>query len=126
MPAALVLDSKLAGWASEAVTSAPREAVGRRYTCPSYEIIRQSDGLRVVAPGFQPFVTYEVLLANLLPDVARREAPGSVEEVLEWAGEPLASNEVAELCGLSVPAAREALGRVATERHVGADGFWSL
>jgi hypothetical protein len=30
------------------------------------------------------------------------------------------------LCGLEVWEAREALGRVATERHVGADGFWSL
>ena len=28
--------------------------------------------------------------------------------------------------GLEVCEAREALGRVATERHVGADGFWSL
>jgi 2-hydroxychromene-2-carboxylate isomerase len=115
MPAALVLDSKLAGWAG-----------GRRYTCPSYEITRVSDGLEVVAPGFQPFLAYEVLLANLLPDVARRNAPASVEEALAWAGEPLASKEVAELCGMSVPEAREALGRVATERHVGADGFWSL
>ena len=53
-------------------------------------------------------------------------APSGVEEVLEWAGEPLATKEVAELCGLSLPEARQALGRVATERHVGADGFWSL
>ncbi len=52
--------------------------------------------------------------------------PGSVEEVLRWAGTPLASKEVAVLCGLEVWEAREALGRVATERHVGADGFWSL
>ena len=30
------------------------------------------------------------------------------------------------MCGIDVPHAREALGRVATERHVGADGFWTL
>jgi predicted DsbA family dithiol-disulfide isomerase len=114
-PAALVLNHKLAGWEG-----------GRRYTCPSYEITRKADGLQLVAPGFQPFLTYEALLANLLPDVARRAAPSGVEEVLKWAGEPLASKEVAELCGLELWQAREALGRVATERHVGADGFWSL
>ena len=114
-PAALVLNHKLAGWEG-----------GRRYTCPSYEVTRKADGLQLVAPGFQPFLTYEVLLANLLPDVARRAAPTGVEEVLKWAGEPLASKEVAELCGLELWQAREALGRVATERHVGADGFWSL
>ena len=49
-----------------------------------------------------------------------------MEEVLRWAGFPLASKEVAVLCGIEVADAREALGRVATERHVGADGFWSL
>jgi predicted DsbA family dithiol-disulfide isomerase len=125
-PAALVMNHKLSGWASEAVTSAPGETAGRRYTCPSYDIVRKADGLRLVAPGFQPFLTYEVLLANLLPDVARRAAPESVERVLAGAGEPLASKEVAELCGLELWQAREALGRVATERHVGADGFWSL
>lgn len=114
-PAALVLNHKLGAWDG-----------GRRYTCPSYDIVRKADGLRFVAPGFQPFLTYEVLLANLLPNVARRAAPGSVAEVLKWAGEPLASKEVAELCGLELWQAREALGRVATERHVGADGFWSL
>jgi predicted DsbA family dithiol-disulfide isomerase len=114
-PAALVLNHKLGAWEG-----------GRRYTCPSYDIVRRADGLRLVAPGFQPFLTYEVLLANLLPDAARRAAPAGVEEALKWAGEPLASKEVAELCGLEVWQAREALGRVATERHVGADGFWSL
>ena len=48
--------------------------------------------------------------------------PDGVEEVLRWAGFPLASKEVAVLCGIEVADAREALGRVATERHVGADG----
>jgi predicted DsbA family dithiol-disulfide isomerase len=115
MPAARVLDHKLANWSG-----------GRRYTCPSYEILRLSDGVRIAVPGFQPFSVYDVILANLVPDLGRRVPPESVEEVLRWAGTPLASKEVAVLCGLEVSDAREALGRVATERHVGADGFWSL
>jgi hypothetical protein len=115
MTAARVLDHKLANWSG-----------GMRYTCPSYEMVRLADGVRIAVPGFQPFTVYDVILANLVPDLGRRVPPSGVEEVLRWAGIPLASKEVAVLCGLEVADAREALGRVATERHVGADGFWSL
>ena len=38
----------------------------------------------------------------------------------------MASKEVAVVCDISVQDAREALGRVADEEHVGFDGFWSL
>ncbi|MDQ3850542.1 MAG: DsbA family protein [Actinomycetota bacterium] len=115
IPAARVLDHKLANWSG-----------GRRYTCPSYEIVRVSDGVRIAVPGFQPFAAYDVVLANLLPDADRREPPASVTEVLEWAGEPLATREVAVVCDISHEDAREELGRVADEDHVGFDGFWSL
>lgn len=115
MPAARVLDDKLANWSG-----------GRRYTCPSYEILRVSDGVRIAVPGFQPFSVYDVLLANLVPDVERREPAGSAEEVLEWTGTPLASKEVAVVRDIPFERAREELGRVAEECHVGFDGFWSL
>ncbi|CAN5122142.1 hypothetical protein BH20ACT20_BH20ACT20_09070 [soil metagenome] len=46
--------------------------------------------------------------------------------MLRWAGAPLATKEVAVVCDISFEDAREALGRVAEERHVGFDGFWSL
>jgi hypothetical protein len=115
MNAARVLDAKLANWSG-----------GRRYTCPSYEIVRTSDGTRIAVPGFQPFPVYDVVTANLVPGVDRREAPDDVEEVLRWAGTPLASKEVAVVCDISVQDAREALGHVADEQHVGFDGFWSL
>jgi predicted DsbA family dithiol-disulfide isomerase len=114
IPAARVLDDRLANWSG-----------GRRYTCPSYEIVRRSDGVRIAVPGFQPFAAYDVVLANLVPGTERREPPGSVAEVLEWAGEPLASREVAVICDIDHATAREELGRVAGEEHVGADGFWS-
>jgi hypothetical protein len=115
MPAARVLDHKLANWSG-----------GRRYTCPSYEIVRLADGVRIAVPGFQPFAVYDVILANLVPGLDRREAPAGVEEVLRWTGTPLASKEVAVVCDTDVPQAREALGRVATEQHVGFDGLWTL
>ncbi len=61
-----------------------------------------------------------------MPGLDRRDAPSSVEEVLRWAGTPLATQEVAVVCDMAFDDARQALGRVAAERHVGADGFWSL
>ena len=115
MDAARVLDDKLANWSG-----------GRRYTCPSYEIVREADGVRIAVPGFQPFPVYDVILANLVPGVERREPASNVREVLEWAGTPLATKEVAVVCDVEVEDAREQLGHVAEERHVGFDGFWTL
>ena len=115
MPAARVLDHKLANWSG-----------GRRYTCPSYEIVRVSDGVRIAVPGFQPFARLrrdpgQPRARSRPPCAAGRGGGGAA-----LGGVPLASKEVAVLCGIEVADAREALGRVATERHVGADGFWSL
>ena len=114
-PAARVLDGKLANWSG-----------GRRYTCPSYEIHREADGVRIAVPGFQPFAVYDVITANLVPGLERREAPGSVEDVLAWAGEPLATKEVAVVCDIGPLAAREELSRVARFEPRGPVGLWSL
>jgi predicted DsbA family dithiol-disulfide isomerase len=115
LAAARVLDHKLANWSG-----------GRRYTCPSYELCRRSDEVKIAVPGFQPFAAYDVVTANLVPGENRRPAPSSVEEVLKWAGEPLATQEVAVVCEIPFEEARAELGRVAVERHIGADGLWSL
>jgi 2-hydroxychromene-2-carboxylate isomerase len=115
LQAAQVLDHKLANWSG-----------GRRYTCPSYEIVRLSDGVRIAVPGFQPFAVYDVVTANLVPGTHRREPPQDVVEVLEWTGTPLATKEVAVVCDIPLHEARERLGRVAGEEHVGFDGFWTL
>ena len=113
-PAALALTDKLASWDG-----------GWRYTCPSYEMTAEN-GRTFSAPGFQSALTYETALANLAPDLERRDAPADVTEVLAWAGVPLASQEVAEVCGISRAEARERLGAAgAREERVGADGFWT-
>jgi len=116
-PAALALDHKLAGWG---------ENGGRRYTCPSYEIERIADGSRLDVPGFQPIESYEAAVANLAPDLPRREDPDTVAEVLTWAGEPLATAEVVGITGLDETRAREQLAAVAAFDPVGADGYWTL
>ena len=112
--AALAIDHKLA--AADG---------GRRYTCPSYEIVRLADGMQIDVPGFQPYDAYEVALANLMPEATLREPPDSMLELLDWAGEPLATREVAVVCEIEHDEARQRLGRVAVERHLGFDGLWS-
>jgi protein-disulfide isomerase-like protein with CxxC motif len=113
--AARVMDARLADWPG-----------GRRYTCPSYELVRVSDGLQLSAPGFQPFRVYDVLTANLAPETPRRDQPESVAEVLEWAGTPLATREVAEICDLDDTEAVAELEKVAISDPVGDSTFWTL
>lgn len=111
-PASLAQSDRLASWSG-----------GMRYTCPSYEI---AGATTLSVPGFQPLRAYEVAFANAAPDAELRERPESVAEVLAWADEPLATKEVAVVCGIEPEEAREQLARVATEQPVGSDGLWTL
>jgi 2-hydroxychromene-2-carboxylate isomerase len=113
--AARSLDHKLGG---------PREE--RRYTAPSYELRREEGDEPVVVPGFNPVEAYETAIANLDPELPRRPRPESPEELLAWAGEPLATAEVAMVMGIGREDARVALGRVARALPSGADAYWAL
>lgn len=114
-PAARALDHKLAG--------PPEE---RRYTAPSYEISRTDGRGTIVLPGFNPVEAYEAAIANLAPELERRPQPASVEDVLAWSDEPLATAEVALLCQLDETETRSELARVATAIPAGADFYWTL
>lgn len=112
-PAAVALHHKLA-----------RDGDGWRYTCPSLELT--ANGTALVAPGFQPVESYEVALANLLPDVQRRADPESAAEVLAWAaGEPLATREVAAVLGVGDDEAREQLSADAERHPLGQSEVWT-
>jgi predicted DsbA family dithiol-disulfide isomerase len=97
----------------------------RRYTCPSFELTGP-DGRRMDLPGFQPVEVYEAAIANLAPELPRREPPAGVADVLRWAEVPLATVEVAALTGLDPAEARTELARIAAEAPIGPDGYWSL
>jgi 2-hydroxychromene-2-carboxylate isomerase len=114
-PAARALDHKLGG---------PREE--RRYTAPSLELRNDGDRALAVVPGFNPVEAYEVAIANLDPELPRRPRPESVEALLAWAREPLATAEVAMVMGTGRGEARMALGRVARAIPAGADAYWAL
>jgi 2-hydroxychromene-2-carboxylate isomerase len=112
-PAALAQPDRLGG-----------PAGARRYSCPTYEI--ESDGRRLDVPGFRPIESYIAALANLAPDLDRREDPESVAEVLEWAPYPLATAEVAAVMERDVADVRLDLAALgATFAPVAADGYWT-
>jgi hypothetical protein len=96
----------------------------RRYTAPSYEF--SVDGRTAAVPGFNPVEAYEAAIASLAPHLPRRPKPASVEELLAWAEEPLATAEVIAVTQLDPAVARAALARVARFTPAGADGYWSL
>jgi len=112
--AAKARDHKLGG---------PREA--RRYTAPSYELTRD-DGATAAVPGFNPIEAYETAIANLAPELVQRGRPDSATELLVWAGEPLATAEVAAVLGLDTTRARTELGKVAQPIAAGADFYWTI
>jgi hypothetical protein len=77
-------------------------------------------------PGFTPVEAYEAVIANAAPDLPRRPRPASVEELLAWADEPLATAEVALVMGVGREEARLALAGVARASPAGADAYWAL
>jgi hypothetical protein len=71
------------------------------------------------AAAGRPCGTREIV-GGELGELARRPDPSSVEEVLAWAGMPLAAAEVAAVCGREVGADLAAVARA------DAAGYWSL
>lgn len=112
-PEALAQNARLADWSG-----------GRRYTCPSLEVVRL-DGTRLSAPGYQLWKSYELLFGNLLPEAEQRPDAEVVGEVLDWAPYPLATAEVAQIRGISRDQAREELTAAGATKHpMGSDCFW--
>ncbi|CAN5395248.1 hypothetical protein BH10ACT11_BH10ACT11_05460 [soil metagenome] len=112
--AARALDHKLGGPAGR-----------RRLTAPSYEFA-YADRTALSVPGFTPVEAYEAAIANLAPRLERRAKPSSVAELLEWAGEPLATAEVVAIMQRSEPGIRAELAASAVADPAGADMYWRL
>lgn len=97
-----------------------------RYTAPSL-VFSRGDGVSIDVPGFQPAQAYEVAVANLAPDLPRRDPPAAAADVLAWAPIPLATQEIATVMGVEreeTVAALLAAG--ARAEAAGTDRFWSL
>jgi predicted DsbA family dithiol-disulfide isomerase len=98
---------------------------GQRYSAGSY-IFKQAEQTVFELPGFWPYVVYDAVLANLLPDIKQYEKPHSIEELIQWADMPLATAEVAHVMGITMPEANNKLTKVAHKKTLGQDGFWYL
>lgn len=123
--AAAARDPSTAARALDARLGGPREQ--RRYTAPSYELRNPESGATFALPGFNPIEAYDAAIANLAPDLERRPKPDGVRDVLAWAGEPLATAEIAALLRLDMTDARAALTRAAARpTPAGADAYWTL
>jgi predicted DsbA family dithiol-disulfide isomerase len=81
----------------------PAEAQGKtstsdgpvRFTAPS--LVFERDGQRLVAGGWQPILAYDVLIANLDPELERTPPPDTPEPLLERFPGGLTTAEVAAL-----------------------------
>ena len=80
-----------------------------RYTAPS--LIFERDGRRLEAGGFQPVEAYDVLLANLAPDLERRPPPETPAPLLASEPDGLTTQEVAAV----MTAGNDAPDRAAAE-----------
>jgi predicted DsbA family dithiol-disulfide isomerase len=90
---------------AEARTAAgtPAESQGKtsssdgqvRFTAPS--LVFERDGGRLVAGGWQPVLAYDVLIANLAPELERTWPPDSPQPLLEHFPDGLTTAEVAAL-----------------------------
>jgi protein-disulfide isomerase-like protein with CxxC motif len=120
----------------------PAEAQGKtataddrvRFTAPS--LVLRRDGASVVAGGWQPLLAYDVLLANLDPDLERVAPPESPEPLLDFFRDGLTTAEVALLLAdgpdpvPDLEVAELLLGRLVEERKArrastGAGSLWS-
>jgi hypothetical protein len=66
-----------------------------RYTAPS--VVFQSGGQRLEAGGFQPVEAYDVLVANLDPNIDRQPVPDSPAPLLEHFPDGVTTQEVAAM-----------------------------
>jgi predicted DsbA family dithiol-disulfide isomerase len=66
-----------------------------RFTAPS--LVFERDGRRLVAGGWQPMLAYDVIVANLEPELTRTPPPESPEPLLERFPDGLTTAEVAAL-----------------------------
>lgn len=96
-----------------------------RYPAPSYQFI-QEDACVFELPGFWPLEALEAAIGNLIPHADRRKDPTSVQEILEWAGTPLATAEVEMIFNKSINETRTQLKKHAQFSPIAQDGFWSL
>ena len=103
-----------------------------RFTAPS--LVFERDDRRLIAGGFQPIEAYDVIVANIAPDLDRRPPPETPAALLDYFPDGLTTQEVAALLvvgndAVDRPAAENALLELAadgaaTRTPLGDDALW--
>jgi hypothetical protein len=91
-----------------------------RFTAPSLTFAQ--NGTRLVAGGFQPVEAYDVLIANLEPNLHREPAPETPEPLLHRFPDGLTTQEVAALLAEGNDAPDRAAAEAALLELVAAEG----
>jgi hypothetical protein len=89
-----------------------------RFTAPS--VVFEQNGTRLVAGGFQPVEAYDVLVANIDPELDRQAPPETPEPLLQRFPEGLTTQEVALLMTRGNDAPDRAAAEAALIELVGA------
>jgi len=123
-----------AGGATHSQGKAAMDGPLVRYTAPS--IVFERDGQRLEGGGFQPIEAYDVLIANLDPELERTPPPPGPLPLLEYFSDGLSTQEVAVLltAGLDAvdrPSAESELIALAaqgaiTREALGDDALWRV
>jgi hypothetical protein len=127
---------------AQSAAGTPAEAQGKtatsdgavRFTAPS--VVFRAGERSGIAGGWQPLLSYDTLVANLDPALARLPAPGSPGELLDFFPDGLTTAEVALLLADGpdpVPNREEAEAalselvaqRQATRTALGSDAVWA-
>jgi predicted DsbA family dithiol-disulfide isomerase len=103
-----------------------------RFTAPS--VVFAQNGTRLVAGGFQPVEAYDILVANLDPQLHRQPPPEDPEPLLERFADGLTTQEVAALlthendapdrAGAEVALLELAASARAVREPLGDDALW--
>jgi 2-hydroxychromene-2-carboxylate isomerase len=124
-----------AGTAAETQGKASTSDGSVRFTAPT--LIFEKEGRRLIAGGWQPFLAYDVLLANLDPKIRPTPPPETPAPLLERFPEGLTTAEVAALLATGPEyapdkeAAERSLlqlvaDRLAVRKPLGHDASWHL
>ncbi len=99
---------------------------GARYSTPTY-LLHNDAGEMAAIPGFQEAAGYDLVFVNFAPDLERAEPAQDAGELLRWAGEPLATAEVAAVMETDLDGARSALAAAGAQHQpAGNDALWTI
>ena len=124
-PTSTAARSPRARRAARSTTSSAARREERRYTAPSYEIVR-SEAAHLRDPGFNPIEAYEAAMAQPRPDLARRPSRSRSSRCSRGRASRWRRPRSSRSCRSTRPRPAPRSPRRATPMPAGADFYWTL